>query len=75
MLYFITTLTFKAVQKMTLDQKNEFTPNIINALGIDISNVNSYGLEYIIDEISNELKNSVALNDTPDWFGLSDLTI
>ena len=52
--------------------KNSNTPNdIVESMNEAFDNGNSYGLEYVLDELIGE-KPMPASQDTVDWFGDTD---
>ena len=56
---------------MVNQNSNAQDSNIIESMNQAFDNGNSYGLEYVLDELVDE-KPKPAEQDTVDWFGATD---
>ncbi|MFA5922990.1 MAG: hypothetical protein WC856_17160 [Methylococcaceae bacterium] len=56
---------------MVNQNSNAQDSNIIESMNQAFDNGNSYGLEYVLDELVSE-KPTPAIQNTVDWFGATD---
>ena len=54
-----------------VNQNSDTHSDIVSPLNQAFNNGNSYGLEYVLDELVNE-KPALANQNTIDWFGTTD---
>ncbi|MDD1613971.1 MAG: hypothetical protein LUP98_04915 [Methylococcaceae bacterium] len=54
-----------------VNQNSDTHSDIVAPLNQAFNNGNSYGLEYVLDELVNE-KPTLANQNTIDWFGATD---